>query len=77
MPSQHENRAITPRPPEDLRARSYIAVAQIGMTLNAWILASLRYLVGESDDMPPRPDRAVVLPPGWEPPSKAPRRPRR
>lgn len=55
MPSVHKNPAITPRPDPELKKRADKAVADLGMTLNAWVIASLEYLVGDRDEPPPRP----------------------
>lgn len=57
MPSVHKNRAITPRPDAELKRRADEAVADLGMTLNAWVIASLEYLVGDRDEPPARPER--------------------
>ena len=55
MPSQHKYRAITPRPPDELRERAQRAVAEVGSDLNAHIIAFLRWLVGDTDELPERP----------------------
>jgi hypothetical protein len=56
MPSQHRYRAITPRPPDELRERAQAAVAEVGSDLNAHVIAFLRWLVGDTDELPARPD---------------------
>jgi predicted HicB family RNase H-like nuclease len=57
MADRHRNPAITPRPDPELKRRADEAVAQLGMSLNAYIIESLRYLVGDRDKQPPRPSR--------------------
>lgn len=55
MPSKHRYPAITPRPHPDLKRRAQEAVAMLGTDLNAWVIASLEYLVGDRDEPPTRP----------------------
>lgn len=57
MPSVHRYKAITPRPPDELRERAQQAVAEVGSNLNAHIIGFLRWLVGDTDDLPDRPPR--------------------
>ena len=52
---QHRNRAITPRPPEELRERVQAAVAEAGTNVNALIIALLRFWIGDTDEPPKRP----------------------
>jgi hypothetical protein len=54
MADRHKNPAITPRPDPKLKKRADKAVANLGMTLNDYVIESLRYLVGDRDDPPPR-----------------------
>lgn len=54
MADRHKNPMITPRPDLELKQRADKAVADLGMTLNAYVIESLRYLVGDRDDPPPR-----------------------
>jgi hypothetical protein len=56
MPNVHKHPAITPRPAPELKQRADKAVADLGMTLNAWVIASLEYLVGDRSEPPPRPE---------------------
>lgn len=58
MPNKHRYPAITPRPDPELKQRADAAVADLGITLNAYVIESLRYLVGDRDDPPPRPAQA-------------------
>lgn len=58
MPSKHRYRAITPRPPDELRDRAQAAVAEVGSTINAHVIAFLRWLVHDTDELPERPPRA-------------------
>ena len=55
MADRHKNPAITPRPDPELKQRADKAVADLGMTLNAYVIESLRYLVGDRPTPPPRP----------------------
>jgi hypothetical protein len=57
MPSQHRYKAITPRPPDELRERAAAAVAEVGSNLNAHIVGFLRWLVGDTDELPERPGK--------------------
>lgn len=62
MPSKHKFRALTPRPPDNIRDAATAAAARQGTTLNAVIVAFLRWYGGLSDTPPERPERDV--PPG-------------
>lgn len=59
MPSQHRNPAITPRPPVELRDRAYAAVDEVGSNLNAHVIAFLQWLVGDTDELPARPEMRI------------------
>jgi len=59
MPSQHRYPAITPRPDPELRERAKQAVAEVDSTLNGHVIAFLRWLVRDTDELPPRPDQRV------------------
>ena len=66
---RHRHKAITPRPPGDLSERALNAVIDMGTTLNAVIIGFLRWYVGESDELPPRPQLArAPKPPSEQPP---------
>ena len=59
MPSQHRYPAITPRPDPELRQRAKHAVAEVDSTLTGHIIGFLRWLVGDTDELPPRPAQRV------------------
>jgi hypothetical protein len=54
MPSKHRYRAITTRPPDELRDRVQAAVTETGTDLNALVIALLRFWIGDTDTAPPR-----------------------
>jgi hypothetical protein len=56
MPNKHRHPAITPRPEPELKRRAQAAVAEVGSDLNAHVIAFLRWLVGDTDELPARPD---------------------
>jgi hypothetical protein len=55
MPSQHRYPPITPRPSPELRERAKQAVAEVDSNLNQHIIGFLRWLVGDTNDLPQRP----------------------
>jgi hypothetical protein len=57
MPSQHRYRALTPRPPDDVREAARDAANRKGTTLNAAIIDFLRWFGGLTDKLPERPAR--------------------
>ena len=59
MPSKHRYPAITPRPAPDLRERAKLAVAEVDSTLNGHVIEFLRWLVGDTDELPPRPAKRI------------------
>lgn len=59
MPSKHKHPAITPRPAPELRERAKLAVAEVNSTLNGHIIDFLRWLVGDTDELPPRPKKPI------------------
>jgi hypothetical protein len=59
MPSKHKYRAVTPRPPEDVRAAAQGAAERQETDLNAVIVAFLRWYGGLSDEHPDRPGPAA------------------
>jgi hypothetical protein len=61
MPSQHRYPAITSRGPEDVRERAQAAAAAVGSNLSAHILAFVRWLAHDTDELPERPEQP---PPG-------------
>jgi hypothetical protein len=59
MPNAHKHPATIIRPPGELKSRAKDAVAALGTDLNAWVIASLEYLVGDRDEPPVRPARRI------------------
>lgn len=55
MPSVHKHPAKTFRPPPDLYDKAKSSVAEVGSDMNAHLVAFLRWLTGETDELPPRP----------------------
>lgn len=55
MPSQHQLPAGIYRADEALRKRAIEAAAQVDSCLNAHINGFLLWLVGDADELPPRP----------------------
>lgn len=57
----HKKVARTYRPDSDeLYIRAQAAVAAVGSDMNAHINMFLRWLTGETEALPPRPDRATA-----------------
>lgn len=54
----HLRRARTYRPDPELYERSKAAVAEVDSTMNDHINGFLRWLTRETDELPPRPERA-------------------
>lgn len=59
MPSQHRYPAITPRPAPELRDRAKQAVSEVDSTLNTHVISFLRWLVRDTDELPPRPTHRI------------------
>ena len=57
MPSKHRYRAMTPRPPDEVREGFVAAVAKVGSDANAVLIAFMRWFAGETDEIPERPSR--------------------
>jgi hypothetical protein len=57
MPSVHKHRAITPRPPQEVKDAAVDAAARQGTTLNAAVIEFLRWFGGLTDKLPERPER--------------------
>jgi predicted HicB family RNase H-like nuclease len=57
MPNKHAWRAITPRPPDDVREAATQAAERQGTTINAVVVAFLRWYGGLTDKLPERPGR--------------------
>ena len=55
MADRHKNPAITPRPEPELKRRAQEAVAEVDSDLNAHVIGFLRWLVGDTDELPARP----------------------
>lgn len=60
MPGQHQYPAGLFRADPDLKDRAHAAVAEVDSNLNAHINAFLHWLVGDTDDLPPRPGHRVT-----------------
>ncbi|WP_147317730.1 hypothetical protein [Streptomyces spongiicola] len=54
MPSRHRYPAVVFRPPPELHERAKRAVAEVGSDMNAHVVEFLRWLVGDTDDLPAR-----------------------
>jgi len=59
MPSKHRYPAITPRPDPELRDRAKLAVTEVGSPLNRHVIDFLRRLVGDTDELPARPNQRI------------------
>lgn len=55
MPSRHKHPAAVYRPDPELYRRAQAAVAEAGGDMNAYVIGFLRWLVGDTDDLPRRP----------------------
>ena len=60
MPSSHKHPAAVYRPDPELYERAKAAVAEVDSNMNAHIVGFLRWLVGDTDQLPPRPGRRVT-----------------
>lgn len=58
MPSRHRNPAATFRPDPELYERAKTAVADVGSDINAHVIEFLRWIVGDTDELPARPTAA-------------------
>jgi len=68
VPSQHKHPAAVYRPDPELHRRARIAAEELGLDMNAAIIAFLRWLVRDTDKLPLRPaEPAPATPPGPEP----------
>jgi hypothetical protein len=56
MPNAHKWRALTPRPPDEVREAARDAAERKGVTLNAAIVDFLRWFGGLTDELPDRPE---------------------
>jgi hypothetical protein len=57
MPSKHRYRAMTPRPPDEVREAFMAAVTKAGSDANAVLVAFMRWFAGETDELPARPPK--------------------
>lgn len=64
MPGQHQLPAGIYRADEELRKRAITAAGEVDSNLNAHITAFLQWLVGDTDELPPRPGHRVTNVPG-------------
>ncbi|MDZ7917741.1 MAG: hypothetical protein U5O16_39005 [Rhodococcus sp. (in: high G+C Gram-positive bacteria)] len=62
MPSQHRYPAAVYRTDPRLRKRAQIAVHEVDSDLNSHIVAFLRWLVHDTDALPPRPSEPIPQP---------------
>ncbi|GAA1283544.1 hypothetical protein [Streptomyces javensis] len=62
MPSVHKNPAKTFRPEPELYERAKAAVAEVGSDMNGHLVAFLRWLTHETDELPSRPPRPEEKP---------------
>ncbi|MGY4103909.1 hypothetical protein ACW2Q0_30780 [Nocardia sp. R16R-3T] len=58
MPSKHQHPARVYRPDPDLYRRAQDAVQQVGSNMNAHVIEFLRWLAGDTDAFPSRPNSA-------------------
>lgn len=59
MPSKHRNPAVVYRPDPELHQRAKAAVADVGSDMNTHVIGFLRWLVGDTNDLPARPGSAA------------------
>lgn len=55
MPNRHRFPAATFRPEPELYERAKTAVADVGSDINSHVIEFLRWVVGDTDQLPPRP----------------------
>ncbi|MFD0883057.1 hypothetical protein ACFQ08_00545 [Streptosporangium algeriense] len=55
MPNKHKNASVVCRPDRELHQRAKEAVSAVGSDMNAHIIGFLRWLVGDTDELPARP----------------------
>lgn len=56
MPNVHRFRAITPRPPDDVREAAQDAARRQRTTINEAVIGFLRWFGGLTDELPERPE---------------------
>lgn len=57
MPSQHKYPARAFRPPPDLYEEAKHAVAEVDSDMNAHLVAFLRWLTRQTNELPQRPEQ--------------------
>lgn len=57
MPSVHRYPAKTFRPEPQLYVRAQAAVAEVGSDMNGHLVAFLRWITHETDELPERPSK--------------------
>jgi hypothetical protein len=62
--NRHRFTSTTYRVDPELRRRARVAVEQVGSDMNGHVVAFLRWLVGDTDELPPRPPERVPDDPG-------------
>lgn len=67
MPSKHLHPARVYRPDPELYQRAQAAVQEVGSNMNAHVIEFLRWLAGDTDTLPPRPEPTGVPRAGAEP----------
>jgi hypothetical protein len=55
MPSKHQHPARVYRPDPELYQRAQEAVQKVGSNMNAHVIEFLRWLAGDTDNLPARP----------------------
>ncbi len=63
MPSQHKHPAKAFRPPPDLYDRAKKAIAEVDSDMNAHLVGFLRWVAGDTDELPARPGQTHQAPP--------------
>lgn len=71
MPNRHRFPAATFRPDPEVYERAKAAVAEVGSDINAHVNWFLRWIAGDTDQLPPRPKPAegTTDPEDSEPPT--------
>lgn len=56
MPGKHANPARVYRPDPELYQRAQLAAQKVGSNMNAHVVEFLKWLAGDTDELPSRPD---------------------